>query len=274
MRQATLVGPAPRLALEHEGAGPLVVCLHGIGGNRTNWRDTLPALAAAGFRAAAFDARGYGDSDDEEGPLELAAMREDVARVMDHFGAPRAHLVGLSMGGRTAADFAATHPQRTASLVLCDTHLGFSQISQRDRERFVAERKAPLLAGATMDELGAKLAPTLVGDDRHARAVEALVASLARLRRDSYLKAIDATLSQDLGDPYPAVRAPTLVVVGALDRVTPPKVARRIAERIDGAELAVIEGAGHVSNVEQPAAFNAAVIGFLSRVAGVSAASS
>ena len=102
------IGPAPHIAVDHMGTGDLVVFLHGIGGNKRNWVDNLPAFAAH-WHAVAWDARGYGESDDYEGPLTFTDFSHDVARVLDHFGAKKAHIVGLSMGGRIAQDFAALH---------------------------------------------------------------------------------------------------------------------------------------------------------------------
>src|SRR5207247_8478398 len=99
-----LISPAPRLAVDRTGDGPLVVFLHGIDGNRTNWRDQLGVFAAH-FTAAALDARGYGASDDYAGPLAFDDFAGDLRRVLDHYGARRAHLVGLSMGGRIAMRF-------------------------------------------------------------------------------------------------------------------------------------------------------------------------
>ena len=102
--QTTLIGPAPRIAVDHAGQGPLLVFLHGIGGQRTNWHAQLQALADR-FHVVAWDARGYGASDDYDGPLAFGDFSADLVRVLDHFGAEAAHLVGLSMGGMIAQDF-------------------------------------------------------------------------------------------------------------------------------------------------------------------------
>ncbi|HJU12355.1 MAG TPA: alpha/beta fold hydrolase, partial [Candidatus Binataceae bacterium] len=101
-------GP-PRIAVDHAGSGHLVVLMHGIGGNRTNWHDQLPAFAAH-FHAVSWDARGYGASDHYEGPLDFGDFARDLGRVLDHFSASRAHLVGLSMGGVIAMDFWSRFP--------------------------------------------------------------------------------------------------------------------------------------------------------------------
>lgn len=89
-----LVGPAPRLALDVVGTGPLVLFVHGIGGNRTNWRAQLPAFAEA-YTATSLDVRGYGASADCDGPRFYEDLGHDIARVLDHFGVRQAHLVGL-----------------------------------------------------------------------------------------------------------------------------------------------------------------------------------
>ena len=93
-----IIPGSPRIAVDHEGTGPLSIFLHGIGGNRTNWHDQL-AVVGAHFHAVAWDARGYGASDDYDGALDFGDFAVDLARVIDHFGVARAHLVGLSMGG-------------------------------------------------------------------------------------------------------------------------------------------------------------------------------
>ena len=109
------IGPAPHIAVEHAGSGEFVIFMHGIGGNRRNWYDQIDAFAPH-FHAAAWDARGYGDSDDYEGALTFTDYADDLARVLDYFGQSRAHVVGLSMGGRIAMDFAARYPRAAVDL--------------------------------------------------------------------------------------------------------------------------------------------------------------
>src|SRR5207244_9204807 len=108
------------------------VLLHGIGGNKRNWH---PNLAAFGqhWHAAAWDARGYGESEDYDGALDFLDFSRDLVRVLDHFGAASAHVVGLSMGGRIALYFVALHPERVRTLTLCDTHTGFADWSEEKK---------------------------------------------------------------------------------------------------------------------------------------------
>jgi 3-oxoadipate enol-lactonase len=250
--ETVLVGPAPRIALSVHGNGPLVLFLHGIGGHRHHWHEQLPVFATR-FKAVAWDARGYGESDDYDGPLDFASFTQDVLRVLDFFKAPKALLVGLSMGGRIARNFALRYPERVDHLVLANTTPGFDAMTPEAMKRFVDERK-----NRTPETIKALISP-------HARpgAYEDLLASFKALRQPSYLKTLEASVAQDRAALLERIRVPTLVITGDEDRVYPPSVARAMVKRIPGARLAVLSGAGHLSNLEQPGQFNQVVLRFL-----------
>jgi len=257
------VGGAPRLAYDEAGGGPLVVFLHGIGGNRGNWRRQLAALADH-YHAVAWDARGYGASDDYDGPLDFATFSHDLARLLDHFDAPRAHLCGLSMGGRIVLDFWEKYPARVASLVLADTFPGFdASFTAEGRARFVRERRQPLEEGRTLADIAPGLARSLVAPGAEPAVVQELVDSLCALHTESYIKTIEAMTHYLPVTPVANIRVPVQIIVGADDKLTPPAVSRRMAETIPGARLAVLEGAGHLSNIERPQAFNDCLRAFL-----------
>jgi 3-oxoadipate enol-lactonase len=230
------------------------VFLHGIGGDRTHWAAQLEFFAK-GFKAVAWDARGYGESDDYDGPLRFDDFTGDLARLLDFFAQPRAHVVGLSMGGRIARNFALAHPGRVRTLTLANTSPGFDALGAEEVARFVEERRnrSPR---ALQQLLGSRAAP---------EAAQVLAAGFARLRQASYLKTLEASVAQDRAAPLERIAAPTLVIAGDEDRVYPRALAERMAARIPGAELRVLEGCGHLSNLEQPAAFNAALLDFISR---------
>jgi 3-oxoadipate enol-lactonase len=257
-----LIEPRPRIAVDVQGSGPLLIFLHGIGGNRSNWRDQLSVFAAE-FTAVAWDARGYGASDDVDGALDFGDFSADLLRVIDHFKAERAHLCGLSMGGRIAMDFHDRHPGRVASLTLCDTQPGLAQMPAEKRREFIRLRQEPLLAGKTPAEIAPAIAESLVSPKTARDAVQRLIDSMAALRAPSYLKTIEASFLYERAPDLEAIRVPTHIVVGADDRLTPPELARGMARRIGGSLLTIIPDAGHLANLEQPQRFNAAALGFL-----------
>jgi 3-oxoadipate enol-lactonase len=258
---------APRIALDVAGEGPLLVFLHGIGSNRLNWHLQLPAFAGH-FTGAAWDARGYGASEDYDGDLDFSDFSHDLVRVLDHFGANKAHLCGLSMGGRVAQDFYALYPDRVATLVLCDTFAGDdAEDSRASRsqsiEEFVESRIRPFLDGADPRERAASNAGRLMApgasEDAKRRAVEAS----SMLHVESYIKTVRASASFSRVDNLKNISVPTLLVYGEVDPLTPPHVGGYMQERIKGARLEIIANAGHMTNLEQPEAFNAVVMSFL-----------
>ena len=256
------IGPKPYLSVDHMGAGELIVLLHGIGGNKRNWHDNLPALAAH-WHAVAWDARGYGESDDYDGPLTFTDYADDLPRVLDHFGAAKAHILGLSMGGRIAMDFAQRHPERLLSLTLCDTHRGFVTFTDEQRREFLRLRKEPLINGGEPKDIAPGVARSLSGPNITPEAYAKLMDSLCRLHKESYIKSLEATALAKPHDQLGDIRVPAHVIVGSEDKLTPPAMAQEIVDRIPGAKLTIINDAGHLTNIEKPAEFNAAVVAFL-----------
>ena len=249
-----MVGPAPRLAVSVAGDGPFILFLHGIRGNRSNWSSQVDFFSQR-WRAAAWDARGYGDSDDYAGPLQFDHFGGDVLRVVEHFGVKKMHLVGLSMGGRIARNVALRFPERLRSLTLVNTTPGFDSMSMDEVRRFVTERKTQTPESVRK----------LLGSRARPEAFETLWQSVSATRDESYRKTLEASVAQDRGAPIENIRVPTLVVSGDEDTVYPPQLARETARRIPGAELVMIKGAGHLVNLERPGRFNEVLLDFIER---------
>ena len=228
--------------------------LHGVGGDRNHWDEQLAFLSKRKFRAAAWDARGYGSSEDYEGPLRFDEdFSADVLRVLDHFEAKTAHLVGLSMGGRIARNFALRHPERLRSLTLANTSAGIDAMTPEQVARFVEERR-----NRTPESMRA-----LLGSRARPQAMAALQESVKALRRPMYLKTLEAIVAQDHRAPVERISVPTLVIAGDEDRVYPPGATKELAQRIPGARFVEFAGCGHLSNLEQPERFNQVVLEFL-----------
>lgn len=249
-------------AMIAEGAGPVVVFLHGVGGDKRSWTRQVPAFAAAGFRAAAFDAPGYGDNPPVE-TLSWADMADGVLAGLDALGAARATLVGHSMGGMTAQEVAARHPGRVSRLVLSGTSSAFGRPDGDFQRRFVAERLGPLDAGRSMPDLAGDIVASLIGDDPDPAGVEAAIACMARVPDATYRAAMRNLVTFDRKAALGSIAVPTLVLAGEKDTNAPAPMMERMAGRIPGALYACIEGAGHLANFERPDRFNAIVLAFL-----------
>ena len=174
------IPPGPYLAVDLVGSGELVLFLHGIGGNRSNWTEQLTAIGGE-FLGCAWDARGYGDSDDYEGPLRLADFRNDVLRVLDYFSAQSAHLVGLSMGGFIARISFAVTP-RASVLSHLPTHATCSSVSIM--RTFFGVAKRPCLRDNCQRDIAPGLAATLTSPQADKKAIQRLQDSISALHKN------------------------------------------------------------------------------------------
>lgn len=252
------------------GPGPVVLLLHGVGGGREAWADagmgpglsSGAALAAAGFTALALDLPGYGLSA-PVWPYHLAALAGAVAALITQTQAGPAIVVGHSMGGMLAQELVASAPQVVAALVLAGTSAAFGKPGGDWQRDFLQSRFAPLDAGLGLAGLAAALVAGMVAPgtapERQARA-QALMAGVPEA---TYRAAVSALVAFDRRARLADIAVPTLVITGEFDRTAAPEVARKMAERIPGAALCILPGAGHLLNIEQPVAFNAALLAFM-----------
>jgi 3-oxoadipate enol-lactonase len=256
------IGPHPYISVDYYGQGEAVFLLHGIGGNKRNWDDNVLDLAKY-HKVITWDTRGYGASDDYNGAFKFSDAANDLFKVFDFFGIDRAHIIGLSMGARIACWFYDKYPERVKSLVLCDTNFGSKGFSEDEKKKFINSRTKPLKEGKTFKDFSYVVARSLIGDKQNEGALQKLIDSLNLLRKESYLKTVDSFAYHDNLDCFSNIKVPSLVLVGELDRLTPPKVAEKIFKKIEGARFYIVKGAGHLINIEKPEIFNNYVIGFL-----------
>jgi pimeloyl-ACP methyl ester carboxylesterase len=235
-----------RLFYESYGSGGLPVLLsHGFGSSSRMWEPNVAALSAD-RQVIAWDLRGHGQTDcPPEQEHSAAASLDDMAALIDSIGAQRAVLCGLSLGGYLSLSFCRAHPERVAALVLCDTGPGFRNDEARQRWN---DRAMAQAARIERDGLGA------LGTDGQFHTDAAGVARAAR----GILTQQDASVI----DSLPSIDVPVLVVVGSQDTAF-LGAASYMTAKIPAARQVLIEGAGHVSNVDAPEQFNEAVTGFL-----------
>ncbi|MEM8839234.1 MAG: alpha/beta fold hydrolase [Pseudomonadota bacterium] len=256
----------PTLGIEHAGSGEFLIFLHGIGGNRTNWAEQLGFFAPS-YHAVAWDARGYGLSDDYDGPLDFSMFSHDLLRVLDHFNVEKAHICGLSMGGLIAQDFYALYPDRVKSLALVATFTGFDHLTREERQRFVDLRRKPLIdEGKEPRDIALNVAQVLAGPDASDEAMAKLIESMAALHKESYVKTIEAMAHYKRRLDLSKIAVPCALIFAENDSLATPAIGSDMARAIPGAAYIEFPRTGHLINIEKPDLFNETLGAFLSSV--------
>jgi pimeloyl-ACP methyl ester carboxylesterase len=250
------------LAYTDEGRGTPVVLLHAFPQNRTMWVPQVEALSAS-HRVIVPDFRGFGDSDAPEGPYTLEQYADDVNGLLVHLAVQQAVFVGLSMGGYTLFAFCRKYPERVKALVLADTRAGADTEEGKAGRLAMARAAIENGAGAVADIMLPKLLSSVALQTRP-ELVRQVRERIERTRVSGIVGALMAMAGRLDSVPLLAqIACPTLIIVGELDGPTPPAEGKLMAERIPGARLEIIPRAGHLSNLEQPEAFNRALLDFL-----------
>jgi pimeloyl-ACP methyl ester carboxylesterase len=250
-----------RIHYECQGSGPVLLLLHGIGSNSRAFRHQLTELSDA-WTVVAWDAPGYGRSDDPSEPFTLADLADQAVGLLDELEVEQAHVLGVSMGGVIAQLVYHRHSLRVRSLILADTNTGGGGLPEPERSARVQGRLEALerLGPRGMAEARA---PVLLRPDAPADLLADVTDIMAEVRPAGYRAAAIALGQTDVSSLLSRINVPTLVIHGAQDRVVPVETGRMLANSIAGARLVVIPEAGHVANQEQPELFNAAVRQFL-----------
>lgn len=242
------------------GRGWPVMLLHAFPLSCAMWRSQVEALQAH-WRIFAPDLRGFGGTSDFDGPPSIPQMADDVAALLDHLDIREPVVLGgLSMGGYVALAFVRKYPARLRGLILADTKAEADDATGKaNRDKMIAFAESHTVRDV-IDSVMPKMAtsPAAVEQVRALASTQSTagIANAVRAMRDR----------PDFSDVLPAVRVPTLVLVGSDDQLTRLPVAQSLAVKIAGAKLEVIEGAGHISNLENPTAFNGALKTFLTSI--------
>ncbi|MEO7865603.1 MAG: alpha/beta fold hydrolase [Sphingomicrobium sp.] len=248
----------PAIGFDEAGGGertPLVL-LHGVGSDRSVWHPQLDHFAAE-RRTIAVDYPGYGDSD----PVPEGTSRDDYAAVilaaMDSLEIGRAHICGLSLGGIVALAMAHAAPARCASLTLAD-----SFASHPDGQAIYDRSVAASMSGS-MRALAEARVDVLIAQPADPAVRSQVIETMARIDPVAYRIGAEAVWLAAQEDRTHDIRCPALVLCGTLDHITPPALSHALAAIIPGARFEAIEGAGHLSNFEQPEAFNTLLGAFI-----------
>ncbi len=248
-----------------EGEGPWLAMSHSLACNLSMW-DGQAKLLSSKFKVLRYDTRGHGASSAPPGPYTLDELADDAKALLDALGIKRAHWVGLSMGGMIGETFALKYPGVFQSMVLADTTSRRPPNAEQmwgERVQLAQEQGMDALVEGTLGRWFTEL---------YRQTRKDVMARIGADIRDTpvagFVGCCQAISKIDVLDRLKEIDCPTLVIVGEHDHGTPPEMARQIQANLRGSKLVVIPSAAHLSNVEQPQAFNDALVSFLDGVRG------
>jgi 3-oxoadipate enol-lactonase len=260
---------------ESHGTGFPLVLAYGIGGNTTEWEPQIPVFSRA-YRFIVWDPRGHAQSESPPNADQYTqeVFAQDLEGLLDHLGINRAYVGGLSMGGGIATRFAILHPERVAALLIFDS-FSSSGLETPPETRQMREEIIRLTETEGMSavaEFAMKNNPNIsqtasLGNEQENRVRQMYLALDPVGYAHSTRMILNAVFSASLLE---GIEVPTLVMAGQEDGALP--ACRFIHEKIKGSKLVVIPEAGHLSNLDQPVAFNHAVLEYLASVDRIRAA--
>ena len=258
--KATANGISMNYTLEGPANAPVVTLSHSLATDLSMWDPTVPALKDR-FRVLRYETRGHGQTDAPKGAYTLEQLADDALGLLKALGIERTHWVGLSMGGMIGQTLALKAPQVFASLSLCDTSSRVPadmKPAWQDRIRTAESQGMEPLVESTLSRW-------FTEPFRNSR--KDVVGKVAAMIRNTppagYAGCCHAISALDLTDRIAAIKMPTIAIVGEDDPGTPVAAHKVIHERIAGSRLEIIPKAAHLSNMEQPEAFNKALTSFL-----------
>ena len=242
--------------------GPALAFINALGTDFRIW-DEAAAMLSRDFRIVRYDKRGHGLSEAGPDRYDMADYAQDLSAILDSLGVARATVVGLSVGGLIAQELYRQRPALFSSLVLCDTAAKVGTDESWDQRIAEVERGG-------VEAIADSILQRWFTADFHARRSDELIgwrAMLSRSPKQGYLAACGALKRADLRACLPAIATPTLCLVGEDDGSTPVALVRETADLIKGSRFEIVRGAGHLPNLEQPAAFASLVAEHVSNAA-------
>ncbi len=248
-----------RISWSVAGDGPWLVLSNSLASDRGMWRRQLAELQAR-FTVLGYDTRGHGQSSVSEDEFGFDTLAADVIALMDHLDIERARIMGLSMGGMTGLALALAHPGRVERVVCCD-----ARADAPDGFKAMWDGNIALLDSGGMDAVAERtmprwFSPAFRADPANASLLTSVREMILRTPPEGYRKAARCLQTLDLLRSLGQVRRPVHFIVGELDPGAPLPVVQDMAARVAGAQVHVIPGAAHLSNLESPDAFLAAAL--------------
>jgi 3-oxoadipate enol-lactonase len=251
-----------RLHYAQEGQGSDLFLIHGLGGNLQDWDGCVPELARH-HRVTRWDARGFGESDKPAGPYSPQMFAKDLAALFRACGLTRAHVVGISMGGMIAQRFALDFPAHVESLTLISTSSEVGPQAQAAWEKTATTIEQRGFS-ATAEFARRLYAPSFV--QAHPDVVQVMAARTAGNDQRAYAAAARAVSAYNWTSDLAHVQAPTLIIQGKEDQLTPPGGSVKMSRILPRSRLLMFPDCGHVVPEEKPELFTRTLLAFLAGV--------
>ncbi|CAB3767959.1 3-oxoadipate enol-lactonase [Paraburkholderia humisilvae] len=257
--QVNVNGIDTRYVLGNEGGGPWLTFIHQLGGDLSIW-DQLAGYFRNDFTVLRYDVRGHGNTAAPTAPFTVADLSTDLAALLDTLGAKSTHLVGMSMGGAIAQQFALDHASRVNTLTLADTFACTLPDARSIWDQRAEAARRDGLASLMPASLERWLTPNFRG--AHPEVVEQIRDVYLHTTVEGFALACAALRDFDVRDRLAEIRSPTLAVAGRHDTGTPPAATKAIADAVPGARFEVLDAA-HLAPIEQSQRFTALLETFL-----------
>ncbi|MEX3930457.1 3-oxoadipate enol-lactonase [Paraburkholderia phymatum] len=260
--QINVNGIDTRYILSNEGGGPSLTFIHQLGGDLSIW-DQLAGYFRDDYTVLRYDVRGHGQTAVSDRQCSVVDLSRDLRALLDALGVKKTHLVGMSMGGMIAQQFALDNPDRVETLTLTDTHAATpsdSRVLWEQRAAMVRNEGVGALAQATMERW-----LTAGFRDAHPEVVEQIREVFENTSSEGYAHACLALRDFDVSSRLKQIAVPTLTVAGRHDAGTPPAATQAIADAIRGARFELLDAA-HLAPIEQSQRFTALLESFLQKL--------
>jgi 3-oxoadipate enol-lactonase len=250
------VGPA---------SAPVIMLSHSLATSLKVWEPQMATLVRD-FRVLRYDALGHGGTSVPHGPYTLEQLAGQAGGLLDALKIDRVHFLGLSMGGMISQTLALLRPRLLISQVLCGSSSRTPAEAQPLWQERIKIAESEGMEPLVEPTIGRWFTPPF--RQAHPEIIEGVRGMIRATAPQGYSACCHAIAALDLTERIHAIKVPTLILAGAEDPGMPPAISRAIHEQIAGSEMVVIPSASHLSNTEQPEAFNRAVTSFLDRLAG------
>ncbi len=250
-----------KLHYEVTGHGPTLVFIHGLGSSSRDWEFQVPAFAKS-YQVVTVDLRGHGQSDKPDGPYTIPMFAADLASLLAGVGVQSAHLVGISLGGAVAFQFALDYPGMVKTLTIVNSGPSLGGTLEQAQQEI--ERRVGVVRQYGMRAMGQSLGPNLFPQPEHGALRDTFIERWAENDPRAYIEATRSMLGWNVTDRLPSIQCSTLIVASDQD-YTPVAAKEAYIKLMPKVQLVVIANAHHAVPVERPQEFNAVLAQFLAR---------